>query len=74
MRLNFSYCNEDKIYHGIKSLWFILTDKPRIETRLRIFCFPYSGVVASIFYDWSKHFPQDISIMATTTRSLVKNG
>jgi medium-chain acyl-[acyl-carrier-protein] hydrolase len=46
------------------SQWFISTDKPGIETRLRIFCFPYSGGGVSIFYDWSKHFPQDISIMA----------
>jgi medium-chain acyl-[acyl-carrier-protein] hydrolase len=51
--------NVDKL----ASQWFI-SDKPRAETSLRLFCFPYAGGGASIFYDWSKYLPKDISVMA----------
>lgn len=32
------------------------------EARLRLFCFPYSGAGASIFYGWSKDLPSIIEV------------
>ena len=46
------------------SQWFISADNSKIEPKIRLFCFPYSGGGASIFYDWPKHLPHDVNIMA----------
>jgi len=43
------------------SLW-LAYDKPKPESRLRLFCFPYSGADASVFAAWQASVPDDIEI------------
>ena len=43
--------------------WLIL-GKPKPETRLRLFCFPYAGGGASIFRQWSENMPEGVEVCA----------
>ena len=36
--------------------------KPRLEARLRLFCFPYAGAGALIFRNWSESLPADVEV------------
>ncbi len=41
---------------------WISTPKHNPQARLRLFCFPYSGAAASIFYSWSSVLPNTIEV------------
>ncbi len=41
---------------------WIACPKPRPQARIRLFCFPYSGAGASIFYPWLDRFPEAIEV------------
>jgi surfactin synthase thioesterase subunit len=36
--------------------------KPNAQARLRLFCFPFAGGGASLFYSWAKAFPPTIDV------------
>lgn len=38
--------------------------KPNPEARLRLFCFPYAGVGASVYAQWAKLIPADVELHA----------
>ncbi|MBN1889798.1 MAG: thioesterase [Thermoflexales bacterium] len=41
---------------------WIVSPRPNPHARLRLFCFPYAGGGASVFYAWIKSLPQDIEV------------
>ena len=41
---------------------WITCPNPKPQARLRLFCFPYAGVGASIFHPWSRLLPPDIEL------------
>lgn len=43
--------------------WLIFP-KPNLQPKLRLFCFPYAGAGASVFYSWSNKLPSDIEVCA----------
>lgn len=45
------------------SPWF-LTPNPVKNPRLRLFCFPYMGVGASVYNGWEKLIPADVELVA----------
>lgn len=45
----------------VNTLW-ISSPKPNPQARVRLFCFPYSGAAASIFYAWSGILPGSIEV------------
>lgn len=49
------------MYEDSKNNWFICP-KPRIQSRLRLFCFPYSGSGSSIFFQWPENLPADVEV------------
>lgn len=53
---------ETRITKGdAKSAW-IACPRPNPQALVRLFCFPYSGAGASIFYPWSSRLPVSIEI------------
>jgi medium-chain acyl-[acyl-carrier-protein] hydrolase len=51
------------INHQIQSAWISIR-KPNPSARIRLFCFPYSGAAASIFFPWSDILPESIEVCA----------
>ena len=45
------------------SPWFVCP-RPRASAKLRLVCFPYAGVGASIYARWQEHLPQDVEVWA----------
>ena len=45
------------------SSW-VVTPKPAPSARLRLFCFPYAGGGASVFYSWPRSLPPEVEICA----------
>ena len=45
------------------NLWLI-RPYPKPQASLRLFCFPYAGAGASIFYPWAKQLPAEIELCA----------
>jgi len=43
--------------------WFVIS-RPRPQAKLRLFCFPYSGAGANVFYQWSNILPPAIEVCA----------
>lgn len=41
--------------------WFLLSN-PVARARMRLFCFPYAGGAASIFYSWHQYLPEFMEI------------
>ena len=46
-----------------KTPW-LACPRPNPQARLRLFCFPYAGAGASVFYPWSSQLPGDIELWA----------
>jgi len=47
---------------GTKTNAWIACPRPNPQARLRLFCFPYSGAGASIFYPWVDRLPETIEV------------
>jgi medium-chain acyl-[acyl-carrier-protein] hydrolase len=47
----------------VSSRWFVRPD-PRPRARLRLFCFPYAGVGASVYRPWFNLLPPEIELCA----------
>ncbi|NER37551.1 MAG: thioesterase [Oscillatoria sp. SIO1A7] len=47
----------------VKTPW-LACPRPNSQARLRLFCFPYAGAGASVFYPWSSQLPEDIELWA----------
>jgi surfactin synthase thioesterase subunit len=45
------------------STW-LLTPAPNPDATLRLFCFPYSGAAASIYYSWTKLLPPAVELIS----------
>ena len=43
--------------------WFVIT-KPRPRAKIRLFCFPYSGAGANVFFQWPNILPDSVEICA----------
>ncbi|NOK59261.1 MAG: thioesterase [Chloroflexi bacterium AL-W] len=43
--------------------WVILSET-NLNTRMRLFCFPYAGGGASLFRNWHRHLPSDVAVCA----------
>ena len=41
--------------------WFV-SPKPNPAARLRLFCFPYAGGGATMFWKWADHLPADVEV------------
>jgi medium-chain acyl-[acyl-carrier-protein] hydrolase len=41
--------------------WFV-SPKPNPAARLRLFCFPYAGGGAMVFWKWANHLPADVEV------------
>jgi medium-chain acyl-[acyl-carrier-protein] hydrolase len=41
--------------------WFF-SPKPNPTARLRLFCFPYAGGGAQVFWNWADHIPKEVEI------------
>ena len=49
--------------HKIGNPWLRIS-QPKLQARLRLFCFPYAGGAASIYRIWHQHLPADIEVCA----------
>ena len=47
----------------LSSSWF-LVPKPNPQAKFRLFCFPYAGGTAEIYYSWVEELPEDIELVA----------
>lgn len=43
--------------------WFYVP-QPNYEAKMRLFCFPYAGGTAEIYYDWQYEMPEEIEMVA----------
>jgi medium-chain acyl-[acyl-carrier-protein] hydrolase len=43
---------------------WVMIPKPSPQARLRLFCFPYSGGGASVFYPWARLLPPEVEVCA----------
>jgi medium-chain acyl-[acyl-carrier-protein] hydrolase len=41
---------------------WVTTPRPNPAARLRLFCFPYAGAGASIFYPWTRELPAEVEV------------
>lgn len=41
---------------------WVIRPRPNPQARLRLFCFPYAGGAASVFYTWQKDIPRDVEV------------
>jgi medium-chain acyl-[acyl-carrier-protein] hydrolase len=41
---------------------WVVSPRPKPQARLRLFCFPYAGGGASVFYAWINSLPHDIEV------------
>jgi len=48
---------------GYNSPW-LLCPKPSRQAALRLFCFPYSGASASVYYDWASALPVPVELFS----------
>ena len=48
---------------GYNSPW-LLCPKPSQQAALRLFCFPYSGASASVYYDWASVLPISVELFS----------
>lgn len=46
---------------GMKTSWLSIP-KSNLRSNVRLFCFPYSGASASIYYSWSAMLPESIEV------------
>jgi medium-chain acyl-[acyl-carrier-protein] hydrolase len=51
----------DEYTRNQSALWFQLPQSS-IEAERRLFCFPYAGGAASLFFDWPKQFTQSTQV------------
>jgi medium-chain acyl-[acyl-carrier-protein] hydrolase len=51
------------IHTQISNIWFIC-QRPLPEARLRLFCFPYAGGSAQIYWSWVNSFPKTIEVLS----------
>ena len=49
------------IQETLSNAW-VIRPRPNPRARLRLFCFPYAGGAASIFYAWLEHVPPAIEL------------
>ncbi|WP_017654179.1 thioesterase II family protein [Fortiea contorta] len=52
------------MYTTLASTNWITRFQPNSQARLRMFCFPYAGAGASIFYNWQNKLASDIEVCA----------
>lgn len=50
-------------YYANLSPW-IRIPKPNPQARMRLFCFPYAGASASVYYPWCRDLAQDLELCA----------
>ena len=43
---------------------WVMIPKPSPQARLRLFCFPYAGGGASVFYPWARLLPPEVEVCA----------
>ena len=43
---------------------WVTIPRPNPTARLRLFCFPYAGAGASVFYSWPSQLPRDVEVAA----------
>jgi medium-chain acyl-[acyl-carrier-protein] hydrolase len=47
----------------LRSPWFV-RPQPRPSARVRLFCFPYAGIGASVYRPWAAELPQSVELLA----------
>ncbi|MFZ5989472.1 MAG: thioesterase II family protein [Bacillota bacterium] len=49
---------------ALTSSQWLFVPKPNPQARLRLFCFPYAGGIAEVYYSWIEDLPEDIELVA----------